>query len=395
MRKRLLGSLIGLLASAGLALAEEVMILPAAATTQECSTICQPPCVCACDGCDDCEASRPCWWFGTEYLMWWFKDQNVPTPLITTGPAAGGGVLGTPGTTRIDPSSYDYHTVSGLRLNAGRWFNEERSLGLESSAFLFERVSSGAVASDFSGQTLIAQPFVTPGGNAAIPASAPGAFGGGVGIMTNNRLWGSEINAIHARPSRREGLNVTTMLGFRYLDLDETLQIVSPAFNLPGNVPVGQFTQFSDAFGAHNQFYGGQLGTRFDYQTGRFFINGLVKVGLGSTHQSVTINGAFLAQAPGGAPTVTPGGIYTGATNIGRFTQDEFSVIPELQLNVGYQLRPRIRTYVGYNFLYWSDVVRPGEQIDPIAIGGGHPIPLMNRTDFWAHGVSFGVELRY
>lgn len=392
MRKGLLGSIIGLLASAGLALADDEIILPAAATAQECWTTCQEPCVCMGDG---CEGSRPCWWLGTEYLMWWFKDQDVPPPLITTGPAAGGGVLGTPGTTRIDPNSYDYHTVSGLRLNAGRWFGDDRIFGLESSAFLFERVSSGSVASDFTGATLIAQPFVVAGaGNAAIPASAPGAFGGGVGIMTNNRLWGSEINAIHARPSRREGLNVTTMLGFRYLDLNETLQIVSPAFNLPGNPPTGQFTQFSDAWGAHNQFYGGQLGTRFDYQSGRFFINGLVKVGLGSTHQSVTINGSFVTQPPGGAATVVPGGIYTGATNIGRFTQDEFTVIPELQLNVGYQLRPRVRTYVGYNFLYWSDVVRPGEQIDPV-FGGGRPTPLMNRTDFWAHGLSFGVELRY
>src|SRR5262249_39124847 len=117
-------------------------------------------------------------------------------------------------------------------------------------------------------------------------------------------------------------------------------------------------------------------------------------VGLGSTHQSVTVNGNFVVVPPGGAATVTGGGAYTGATNIGRITQDEFTVVPQLQANVGYQFTSGLRAYVGYNFLYWSDVVRPGDQIDIVA-GPGRPTVPMNRTDFWAHGLNFGLELRY
>ena len=53
-------------------------------------------------------------------------------------------------------------------------------------------------------------------------------------------------------------------------------------------------------------------------------------------------------------------------TNIGEFNRNVFSVVPEVGRNVGYQLTDHIRTFVGYNFLYWSNVIRPGDQIDRV-----------------------------
>lgn len=395
MRTGFVGSMACLVASTGLAFAEAEKVLPTESQPQPAAAAAwEQPCVCV------MEDTRPCprWWIGTEYLMWWLKDQDVPPGLITTGPAGpGAGAPNVPGTTRLDPLSYDYGTASGLRVNAGRWLGDEQRFGVEASGFLLERVASGFAVNDPTGTLVIAQPFFTTAGvGGAIPASLPGVFGGGVGIVTDNRFWGSEINMIHARQTRRAGLSNTLLLGFRYLDLNETLRIASPAINLvpTGLGPTGTFSVFNDYWGAHNQFYGGQVGTRFEYQTGRLFINGLAKVGLGSTHQSVTTNGNFAVVPPGGPATVTGGGAYNNAANIGRITQDEFTVVPELQANVGYQLSNGIRTYVGYNFLYWSDVARPGDQID-IVTGPGRPTVPMNRTDFWAHGLNFGLELRY
>ena len=54
----------------------------------------------------------------------------------------------------------------------------------------------------------------------------------------------------------------------------------------------------------------------------------------------------------------------------------------------------------GYNFMYWSNVVRPGDQIDrninpnlaPVfggtagGVGAAAPARLNRETDFWAHG---------
>ena len=86
-----------------------------------------------------------------------------------------------------------------------------------------------------------------------------------------------------------------------------------------------------------------------------------------------------------------------------------FAVVPELGINVGYQINPLWRVFVGYNFLYLSDVVRPGNQIDRVVnttqlpsvlgpgmlVGPARPTFVMKGTDFWAQGLSVGLEFRY
>jgi hypothetical protein len=66
--------------------------------------------------------------------------------------------------------------------------------------------------------------------------------------------------------------------------------------------------------------------------------------------------------------------------------------------------------FAGYDFLYWSNVARPGNQIclnvDERGIPTGGPFtpgfrasfpapPLFTESSFWAQGVSFGLKLRY
>jgi hypothetical protein len=66
------------------------------------------------------------------------------------------------------------------------------------------------------------------------------------------------------------------------------------------------------------------------------------------------------------------------------------------------------RAFVGYDFLYWNQVVRPGNQVDrninlsqSAVFGSGTlsgpatPAPLFGRSDFWAQGITFGLELRF
>ena len=76
-------------------------------------------------------------------------------------------------------------------------------------------------------------------------------------------------------------------------------------------------------------------------------------------------------------------------------------------MQVGYQLTPHVRTFVGYNCLYWTNTLRPGDQIDRVvdlsfvpnfAAGGtvaNRPLPTFRQADVWAQGVQFGVEARW
>jgi hypothetical protein len=86
-------------------------------------------------------------------------------------------------------------------------------------------------------------------------------------------------------------------------------------------------------------------------------------------------------------------------------------VLPSVELRFAYQLRHWVRAVVGYDFLYLNEVLRPGNQIkhnvnlsqnavlDPNGVGTlagpAQPTPLLTRSDFWAQGVSFGLEFVY
>jgi len=102
---------------------------------------------------------------------------------------------------------------------------------------------------------------------------------------------------------------------------------------------------------------------------------------------------------PNGAVTDSgAGSAYALGSNIGRQVADQFNVVPQVQIQAGHDVTRNIRTSVGYDALYMNQVVRPGNQIDPwlgTVNGVDFPQPQFNKTDFWAHGVSFGLELRY
>jgi hypothetical protein len=108
----------------------------------------------------------------------------------------------------------------------------------------------------------------------------------------------------------------------------------------------------------------------------------------------------------GNLPTFqSPGLTFALPTNIGITSRNEFAVIPEFQLQVSYDFTPNLRAFAGYNYLYWSEVVRPGDQIDRVVnasqrqggvlLGAARPQPRFESTDFWAQGLNVGMQVRY
>lgn len=81
-----------------------------------------------------------------------------------------------------------------------------------------------------------------------------------------------------------------------------------------------------------------------------------------------------------------------------------------MSVNVGYQVCKCLRATAGYTFIYWPDVFRAGDQIDTTVnrsqlpslltpggplVGPARPGALLRESDFWAHGLNFGLEFRY
>jgi len=354
-------------------------------------------------------------WISAEYLMWWIRDSHLP-PLVTSGP--NGGVLGQPGTTVLLGGELDHEMFSGARIGGGMWLNDCHTIGIEHSFFfLGDRSVHFGVGSDGSANSvLLARPFfnTTTGQMDSDVTALAGEASGRIDVRQSTRLHGSELNGIYNLCCDCR-TRVDLLGGFRWLNLHEDLgihehtRIICVCVDDPFPAQPGNTIDVFDAFNTRNNFYGGQVGARAEIRRGCLYLDVVGKVALGDTHQVAVVDGSMVVTTATGAQTVRPGGLLALNTNMGRFTHDAFSVVPEVGINLGCQVTDHLRAFVGYSFLYWSDVVRPGNQVnlavnalriptnvnyDPNG-GPNRPGFTLHDSNFWAQGINFGVEFRY
>ena len=85
--------------------------------------------------------------------------------------------------------------------------------------------------------------------------------------------------------------------------------------------------------------YGGQLGLKGQWNLGRLEAEVTGKVALGVTQQSVTVGGFDIQSGPGDlSPGYDTGFWYAQPSNIGTESRNVFSVVPQVQLKIGYNI---------------------------------------------------------
>jgi hypothetical protein len=372
-----------------------------------------------------------------EYLLWWVKGSETP-PLLTTSPPLGAnGIDGTvPGATvLIGGNDLDETTRHGARFGLVWWLDECASYGFDGRYFFIGRQTNTITA--FSLQpngTDIAlfRPFFAPNtftfGNVQLPGpfreqvTAPGVASGLFRAQSSSYLWGAEANyrdCMCWRGDCESQFRSDLLVGFRYLHLDEDLTLSESAVRLVPSVAfpdevAGTRIALFDRFATTNDFYGGQIGTVMNYSRNRWSADLRTTVALGTTHQRVIIEGGQTRGplADGSTFTAVGGLLALPGANIGEYSRDVFAVVPEVGVTLGYQVTDNWRAFIGYNFLYWSNVVRPADQIDPVVdvtrvprfvppgvaiapVSPPRPAPLFENTDFWAQGINFGTEYRW
>jgi hypothetical protein len=326
----------------------------------------------------------------------------------------------------------------GGRFTIGMWLNPEQSLGIEGSGFFITRRTAGFQSStgNTTDQTAITLGtsntyFLTPatlGGGTSINLGS-GSAGNGTPTLFQSfavsavrqatstvvgsgstGMWGAELNARCASPSLGA---VSGLFGFRYLNLHEDLTITDSfqyfqPLGFPDPANAGLPTNISyatyDLIRTSNQFYGAQIGVDLDMFVGNFTIDFIAKAALGVMHQTTTVIGDN-TQLNG---VVAPGGLLSSAFDQGNHTRDKIAFVPEINLKLGYQVLPCMRVYVGYDCLYLSSVVRPGQQTGlstttiQANVGGTNSTITVNEpsyrykaNDLVVNGINFGVEFRY
>lgn len=352
------------------------------------------------------------YWVDAEVLLWWLKPANLP-PLVTASPPGTPrsevGVPGAPGTSVLfGGSPVNGGLTVGGRVTAGLWLDCDCTWGVEGYFFQL-----GTQATGFSGGAPgnVGRPFFDAGTgrpNAEL-VSFPGILNGSV---QDNASSGSLLGA---GALGRANLcccccyRLDALAGYRYLNLSdrvgigENLTSTDPTQTV---APLGTNIIVTDSFRTSNQFNGGDFGLQGQFYWGNWSLGGMARIALGSTHERVDINGSTTVTVPGFPPVFNQGGLLALSSNSGSHTRNVFGVVPEMRVQLGYQFGPHLSIHAGYTFLYWSSVVRAGDQIDlvvnpallPPPVPGAspqRPAFLFQGTSFWAQGIDLGVGLTF
>lgn len=364
-------------------------------------------------------------WVHAEYLLWYQDGMRVPA-LVTTsvnGTArANAGVLGRATTSVLygNDEILDEES-SGFRIRFGWWLSAFPGWGIEGEyTGLGEQTDS--FFRDSAGTPITARPFfnVTTGSEDAELVAFPAVVRGSMAVDVTNKFDGAAVR-LRRQLCCSDGcdysaLSCTTVptswrldgtIGYRYWQLDESLatreQLTSLVTNEPGTFDI------RDRFETLNQFNGAEVGLLWQGRRGWWSMDALMRLAIGNVHQTATINGSSIiteGTAPGTTTTYNSG-FLAQSSNVGSYSRDAFTMIPELGVTLGYQLTKRVRLTTGYSLIYWGNVIRPGDQIDlninpqllppqqTAVTTPNRPQFQFDETDYWVQGLSFGGEFRW
>jgi len=346
-------------------------------------------------------------WVRTEYLLWWTEGFQV-------GPLATGQLAENANRTELlNPEGANTtvllgHTWlaggarSGGRIRFGTWLDPCRQVGIEASYMgLGHDVSRfGAPYGEIS---VVGRPLFDVAGVAGQSLAGLVAFpdlvSGSMLVTGTTTFQGVEVlyrRLLVEGSSHR----IDFLAGWRFNRLDDELSISESKMDLESESTI----RVVDQFVTENQFHGAELGIEAQMRRGCWTLELLGKLALGNSHWRATVDGSTVTTIPGQSTTTTAAGLLAQPSNMGTFEENEFAVVPELGVMIGYDLTRRLRATFGWSFIYWSRVARPGDlvdldvnltQVDSGVEGLSRPEFRWVGTDLWIQGLNFGLDWRF
>ena len=350
-------------------------------------------------------------WVRTEYISGWSKGFDVPALVTTSSDAPPAlptsGAIGEANTTVLFGNELlNSDARSAGRISFGFWLDPCKMAAIEASYTGFSDQTTNFMA-DGNTNTVITRPYysvgVLPNADWAWPIEFPPLFSGSIAVNATTDFHGTEVllrRALYSQCNRR----LDFVIGYRTARLNDDLQISHSVTALTADLfPAGTVWNAADRFSTKNEFHGAELGVIAEMRRQRWSLEMLMKLSFGGTNSTVDINGNTTLNGVAAGD----GGVLTRPSNIGTYSSDEFTMIPELGATLGYDLSCNLRFMFGYTFMYWSKVARPGDQIDlalelvngslpPLqVVGSRNPEFPFATTDFWAQGLSLGLDYRF
>jgi hypothetical protein len=282
-----------------------------------------------------------------DYILWW-SEKDRPIPPLIPGTVPSGAV------TLPEMNNFGALTRNGVQGDLGVWLNPQQSCGLEAGGFWVDNRS--------------------PGNHGQVDDL-------GVRSQFHNELWGT-LAQLRVEVYRGTWAHLDALTGFRHLSLDEALAIAER--DSAADVVT------SDRLGTHNRFYGGRLGAEMVFHYDKCFVDIWGAAALGVNDETIDVNGTTTTNGQ-----AVQGGILTPPAVDGQHHRDQFAVVPEVGINIGYELTQHFRVRAGYSFLYLSEAARPGSQADVLLHSATSSVFPFQSGDFWVQGLNLGFEFRF
>ena len=363
-----------------------------------------PPCVRQSCG----RADRSMFWAEADYLLWWSKSMRVPA-LVTTSPddtaADEAGVLGQTGTSILfGDSEMNDGARSGGRFELGMWINPCHCNAIEVT-YLFLDEEQQAFHGSQNDYTILARPFYNAETDAADSRliDFPDVVEGSLDVSVETKFDSLSV-AYRATTIRSPYGSFGVFGGYRFAKLNDDIAVTSSTLSLTGATD-GTSYDLYDAFATHNTFNGGEVQVDFQQQIGdRWWGQMAAKAALGATRSRSQISGQTTT-IDSTSTTVTEGGLLTQGTNLGSYGSTNVSSILEFDVSVRRKLSPCTALVFGYDCVFWTKVLRAGDQIDlgvnrtqiPPGTLQGDARPAFSNaaSTYWAQGLRFGFEAQF
>ena len=383
----------------------------------------------------------PRYWASGDFLFWVPSSFVTRYPIVTTSAPLDFGRVGGITSASVGPGDRNiaFDATNGFRVSAGFALDESGEIGLEGGGFWVNTATRDFnYASNQLGVPLLAIPFqdINTGAQSSYIVAFPGINNGQVNVSAQSRFMEAEGSLVYnAYQSGGGPGGLTLLIGPRFMQLKEQLDVntssttlgVPPAGGIlgasyfPGGAGMFAGTTFFPAFTppylvttgdrirTTNDFYGAQAGFRGDIGFGNYFINLTGKIGAGYMRETTELLGGSTFTS-GTTTSLQPGGIYNLAQDLGKHRRDQFAVVGEGGVNVGYQLLSFMRIQAGYTFMWVNHVVRPTRELNPIlnpnliptsptytglSPATVYPHGITNETDYHLQGFNVGLQIGF
>lgn len=348
-----------------------------------------------------------------------------------TGRPFQGELSGPSAQTLYDDDQTGYPFASGFNGDVGGWFGRESRFGLELRGLYVPETTTTQAFRSRNENSFLSVPYFNTALNSeysvvigSMLTGSP-ASSGIVDIGSSIDFWGIGGGLQMRDMIDCDDVEFEFVAGFRYLSLNERFWIdydTDPSVNTffgqgtlasylfaGGTAPAfGSRIHAQDDVQTENDFYGLDLGVTASVE---MLPNLTVKlaptIALGAMVQDVKIFGSGMAWQPNGPMLRTPYGVFTRPGGVGSWSETEFAVVPQIDLEFSYEVGHGISLFAGYSFLYVSSYASAGDQLDrridaPIGPTGSYTAspraasrPELETTDFWANGVNLGVRFTF